>query len=353
MNITSEPYITATDGQEITLYTLTNDNNISVKIINFGATIISIETPDKDGSNSNILIEYKKPEEFLDNPYYLGSTVGRVCNRIKNAKFQLAGRQVNVDVNLDDKHIIHGGKDGFSHKIWKANIITDSVQPVLSMSYISPDGEAGFPGELQTTALFTLNNEDEFITEYKAHTSKETVINLTNHAYFNLEGSDSIRNHEIKINAGTFLPMTAEGFPTGKIEKVDGTAFDLREFKKFGNLHEYEEEQIKLFEGYDHNFIVDKSNDNFVAAVKEPNTGRVLKVYSTEPGVQLYTSNSIHEKTSKFTSFKQHCAFCLETQHFPNSPNIEYFPSVVIKPGDKFKSTTKLKFETIQSSQGS
>jgi aldose 1-epimerase len=347
MNITSEPYVTTPDGQQITLYTLTNDHNISVKIINFGATVISIETPDKDGKIGNILIAYNKPEEYLDNIYYLGATVGRVCNRIKNAKFQLGGRQVNVDANLDRKHIIHGGKEGFSHKVWKANIIRDSIQPVLSMSYISPDGEAGFPGELQTTVLFTLNNKNELITEYKAHTSKETVINLTNHAYFNLEGSDTISNHEIKVNASTFLPMTPNGFPTGKIEEVDGTAFDLREFKKFENLHDYEEEQIKLFEGYDHNLIVDESKDDFVAEVKELNSGRVLKVYSTEPGVQLYTANSIHEEPTEFTSFKQHCAFCLETQHFPNTPNVGYFPSIVIKPGDKFKSKTTLKFETI------
>ncbi|MDA3797989.1 MAG: galactose mutarotase [Kiritimatiellae bacterium] len=348
MNITCKPYTTTPSGETVDLYTLENDNNISVKIITFGATIISIETPDKNGKSENILIEFNKPEEYIDNIYYLGSTVGRVCNRIKNAKFQLAGRQVNVDANLDDTHMIHGGVDGFSHKLWTANIISDSVQPALSMSYISPDGEAGFPGELQTTVIFTLNNENELIIEYKAHTSKETVVNFTNHAYFNLEGNDSISSHEVKINASTFLPSTPEGFPTGKIESVENTPFDLRDFKTIGNLHEYDDEQIKMFEGFDHNFIVDKSDDKFVAEVREPNSGRVLKIFSTEPGVQLYTANSIHEDPSKFTTFKQHCALCLETQHFPDSPNIEYFPSTTIKPGDKFKSKTTLKFEKIQ-----
>lgn len=335
------------NGRKSTLYTLKNANGMTVKIADFGATIVGISVPDKNGVFDDITHGCGSLDGYLNGVPYFGATVGRYGNRIGNATFKLDGETYNLSKN-NGPNILHGGLVGFDKVIWNANII-EGDEPSLSFSHISPDGDEGFPGQLSLEATFTLLNDNSLIIKYKAKTDKPTVLNITNHSYFNLSGGTNIMEHQVKLNADKFLPVDNNIIPTGEMRSVQNTPFDFKDFHAIGErINDTNDEQIVLGEGYDHCFVINQQRNKLkkAATVYEPTSGRMMEVFTTEPGLQFYTANHLDgsivgKKGEKYT---YRSAFCVETQHFPDSPNKPSFPTTVLRPSETFLSTTKLKF---------
>jgi aldose 1-epimerase len=336
------------DGKEATLYTLTNKNGVEVSITDFGATVVSIKTPDNKGKFIDIVAGYESAAEYETGKNYFGATVGRYGNRIAHGEFTLDGKKYTLAKNNGENHL-HGGIKGFNKEMWSAEDVSKKDAPAIRFHYVSKDGEEGYPGNLSCFVTFTLTAANELKIEYSATTDKNTVVNLTNHSYFNLAGTGTILEHELTLFASRFTPVDAGLIPTGELRAVKGTSFDFSKSTAIGaRIGQKEDEQIKLGNGYDHNFVLDGSKGGklaLAAKVFEPTTGRGLEVWTTEPGVQFYTGNFLDGiSKGKGKTYERRSEFCLETQHFPDSPNQKGFPSTVLHPGGKYSSETIYKF---------
>jgi len=330
-------------GQPVHLFTLKNKNSVEVSICNYGGIVTSIKTPDKKGNFDDIVLGFDTLEEYIeDNPYF-GCIAGRFANRIAGGRFSLAGKTYQLTTNGGEHHL-HGGERGFDKVLWKARETSDNS---LNLTYHSKDGEEIYPGGLEVEVIYTLTDNDELRIDYAATTDAPTIVNLTNHSYFNLSGATDILAHEVLLKADRFTPIDEGFIPTGELKEVDGTPFDFREFMPIGARINNDHEQIKLADGYDHNWVLNGQAGELrhVASVRELETGRGLELFTTQPGVQFYSGNFLtHIKGKDGRIYEKRSGFCLETQHFPDSPNQPNFPSVTLKPGEKYEQTTVFKF---------
>ncbi|WP_312510125.1 aldose epimerase family protein [Chryseobacterium culicis] len=347
-NVHTSDYGVTPKGDSIKKYTLTNKNGMKVEVINFGGIITSLTAPDRNGKYEDVVLGFTKPEGYFEgNPYYFGALIGRYGNRIANAKFSLEGKTYEIDKN-DGPNSLHGGKEGFHTRFWNIEAVKDAKFPTLKLSYTSNDGEEGYPGKLTTTVFYTLTDDNALEISYEAETDKPTVVNLTQHSYFNLSGNftKTITDHELLINADHFLPVNETLIPTGEQKDVKGTPFDFTAAKSIGKDINAEDDQLKKGKGYDHNWILNGKGFRSIAQVYHPATGRLMEVLTDEPGVQFYSGNFLDGKFDTKTGGKNEfrTGFCLETQHFPDSPNQPSFPSTELKPGQKYHSKTIYKF---------
>ncbi len=329
------------DGKKVNLYTLTNKNGVQVKISNYGATVTSWVTPDRKGNKSSVVLGFDSLSGYLARPPYFGATIGRYGNRIAKGSFKIDTATYTLAKNNGENHL-HGGNKGFDKVIWDATPATDSTAS-LTMSYLSKDGEEGYPGNLKVAVKFTLTDENELLIDYSAETDKTTVVNLTNHSYFNLTGdvSKTILDHTLQVNADKYTPVDKGLIPTGELKAVAGGPFDFLQPHKIG-------ERIAAVDGgYDHNFVLTRETKELelVATLSDSVSGRSLEVYTVEPGLQFYSGNFLDGsfKTSSGTAINKYAALCLETQHFPDSPNQPAFPTTLLKPGEKYHTVTKYK----------
>jgi len=343
---------TTADGKTAELYTLKNKNGMQVSITNFGATVVSIMVPDKAGKVADVALGYDDLAGYELNKNYLGVLVGRYGNRIAHGKFSIDGTEYTLAKNNGDNSL-HGGIKGFNKALWKAKDVSNGGEAAVEMKYVSKDGEEGYPGNLSVTVIYTLTNKNELKIDYSATTDKKTVVNLTNHTYFNLagQGNGDILKQELMIDADTFTPVDAGLIPTGELKKVEDTPFDFRKPTAIGARIDASDEQIKLGGGYDHNFVLSRkaaTGLSLAARVSDAVSGRTMEVWTTEPGVQFYTGNFLDGsfKGKGGITYQKRTAFCLETQHFPDSPNHPSFPTTLLKPGEKYHTTTVYKFET-------
>jgi len=342
MNISKEAFGTTPDGKKVDLYTLTNANGLKAKIITYGGIITSLQTPDRNGNLADIVLGYDSLDEYIKSSPYFGALIGRYGNRIGKGKFTLNGVEYKLATNNGPNHL-HGGIKGFDKIIWNAEPVQSKTSVGLKLTYLSKDGEEGYPGNLNCTVIYTLTNDNELKISYEATTDKSTIINLTSHSYFNLAGHNSgdILGHELMLNADNFTPVDEGLIPTGEIKSVKGTPMDFTKPTLIGSRIE----QVKG--GYDHNYVVNRKDNTLklVARVYEPKTGRAMDIASTEPGIQFYTGNFLDgSNKGKDAVYNKHAGFCLETQHFPDSPNKPNFPSVVLEPGKKYTHLTIHKF---------
>ncbi len=347
MKITKSLFGKTNEGLEAELFTLSNDNQITVKITNYGAIITSIVTPDKNGELANIVCGFDKLESYLSDEYlgsypYFGCVCGRCCNRIDKGEFSLEGKNYSLAVNNGPNHL-HGGLIGYDRRLWTAEPIDETEKVGVQLSLLSPDMEEGYPGNLELTCTYTLNNNNELTIEYAAETDRTTIVNLTNHTYFNLTaGKEQILNHELELTAKTFTKLEG-AIPTGEILPVEGTPFDFLIKKKLGR------DIAGLADGYDLNFVLDNEDGDFVYAgnLSEETSGRRVEVFTTQPGIQLYTGYWIPELTiDGKKKFGNYSGVALETQHYPDSINKPQFPSVILVPGEKFYEKTSYIFGT-------
>ena len=338
--ITKESFGNA-DGKEVFLYTLTNDKGTQVKISTYGGVVTSWVSPDKNGQMSGIVLGFDSLSGYLAKPPYFGALIGRYGNRIAKGKFKIDGNEYTLATNNGSNHL-HGGDKGFDKVVWESSVANDSV-PSLSLSYLSKDGEEGYPGNLQVNVQYALTDEGELKIEYNATTDKPTVLNLTNHSYFNLSGdvANTILDHRLQVDADNYTPVDSTLIPTGQIVSVKGTPFDFTQAEKIGARID------SVKGGYDHNFVLNSKDSTLkkVATLSDDISGRQLEVFTTEPGLQFYTGNFLDGtiKTSDGKALNKNSALCLETQHFPDSPNQSAFPSTVLRPGQTYHSETVYK----------
>jgi aldose 1-epimerase len=341
------------DGQAIDLYTLSNKKGMEVAITTYGGAVVSLKVPDRKGNAGDVVLGYENLAGYETDKAYFGAIIGRYGNRIAHGKFTLAGKEYTLPKN-DGDNTLHGGTKGFNKRVWTARDVSNAAGQALELTYLSKDGEEGFPGNLSVKVTYTLPaNRNELKIGYSATTDKETVVNLTNHSYFNLagQGNGDILQHEVTILAARFTPVDSTLIPTGELRPVQGTPFDFRKATAIGARIDEDDQQLKFGKGYDHNWVLDKGltpAPRLAARAYDPQSGRVLEVLTTEPGVQFYTGNfldgTVTGKEGKV--YKHRYAFCLETQHFPDSPNHPAFPSTVLKPGQHYTSTTIYRFSS-------
>jgi aldose 1-epimerase len=342
MSIEKRDFGKTPDGENVDLYTLTNTNGLKAQIMTYGGIVTTLNVPDRDGHLGDIVSGYDTLDEYIkENPYF-GALIGRCGNRIGKGKFTLNGVEYTLATNNGPNHL-HGGIKGFDKVVWNAEQMETDEGPALKLNYLSKDGEEGYPGNLNCTVIYTLTNNDELKISYEAETDKDTVLNLTHHSYFNLGGHDSgdILGHELTLNADNYTPVDDDLIPTGEIKPVKGTPMDFTKPTAVGARID----QVKG--GYDHNFVLNNSDGSLAlaASVYEPKTGRVMEISTTEPAIQFYSGNFLDGSLKgKGAIYNKHNAFCLETQHFPDSPNRPNFPSVVLKPGEKYTHLTVHKF---------
>ncbi|KGF36734.1 aldose epimerase family protein [Hoylesella buccalis] len=347
----SKDFQTTIDGKNTDLYILKNNVGNEVAITNYGGAIVAIMVPDKEGKLANVIQGHDNIQDVIDSPEpYLSTLIGRYGNRIAKGKFHLHGKEYNLPIN-NGPNCLHGGNKGFNARVWDALQMDDQT---LVLKYVSPYGEEGFSGELRTTVVYSFNDDNELSIEYMSTTNKKTIINLTSHGFFSLPGianpTPTIENQICEINADYYIPIDDTSIPTGEIRFVEGTPFDFRQPKPIGQDIEADDVQIKNGAGYDHCFVLNKKEEgelSFAARLTEPMSGRIMEVYTTEPGVQLYTDNwADGYKGQHGATFPRRSAVCFEAQHFPDSPNHPYFPSVVLKPNQEYKQKTVYKFYT-------
>lgn len=340
------------EGKDVFLYTLTNSKGAMIKATNYGGIVVSILVPDKAGKMDDIALGYSDVDSYVKNSPYFGAIIGRYGNRIGQAHFSLKSKEYTLAANNNENNL-HGGLKGFDKVIWSAKPIKGKKSVGIQFDYTSKDGEEGFPGELQVTVTYWLTNNNEFKIDYKATTNKTTVVNLTHHSYFNLsgEGNGDILGHELVINAEKYTPIDEGLIPTGELAKVKGTPMDFRKFTAIGARIGADSEQLKFGKGYDHNWVLKRKNADdmeLAASLYDPKSGRLMEVLTTEPGLQFYSGNfldgTITGKSGK--PYPVRSGLCLETQHYPDSPNKASFPSVVLKPGETYKTSTIYRFST-------
>jgi aldose 1-epimerase len=338
------------DGIEIFMFTLTSKNGMEAAIINFGGTLVSLKVPDRKGHLTDIVLGYDTLGAYENGTNYFGATIGRYGNRIAHGQFTLNGAQYVLAKN-NGENSLHGGIKGFNKVVWDAKEGSASNGQSLQLKYVSKDGEEGYPGRLSVEVTYTLTDRNELQIDYSAATDKDTVLNLTHHSYFNLrgEGSGNILDHRLTLNADRFTPVDAGLIPTGELRNVQGTPFDFRTPVAIGARIDQGDEQLKLGKGYDHNWVLNRKDGDglsLAARVEETTSGRTMEVWTTEPGIQFYTGNFLDGKGGgkNGKTYNYRDAFCLETQHFPDSPNHQAFPSTVLKPGTHFHSKTVYRF---------
>lgn len=334
------------DGQSVSLYTLKNKNGIEAAITNYGGIVVSLKTPDRNGKLDDIVLGFDSLDGYLKTQPYFGALIGRYGNRIANGRFKLDGVEYKLAQN-NGPNALHGGLKGFDKQVWT---VKDAGPQHLTLTYTSKDGEEGYPGNLSVEVKYTLTDENELRIDYAATTDKATVANITNHSYFNLAGQSSgdVLGHSVELKAAKFTPVDKTLIPTGELKPVAGTPFDFTAPHKIGERINAKDQQIEFGGGYDHNFVVDGEMGTLrlAARVTEESSGRGMEVLTTEPGVQFYTGNfldgTLTGKGGK--AYQKRFGFCLETQHFPDSPNKPAFPSAVLKPGETYRSTTVYRF---------
>jgi len=343
MSVQKNPFGQMPDGTEVDLYTLTNANGLKATIMTYGATLTSLEAPDRNGQLANLTLSLESLSDYLAGHPFFGSIAGRFANRIAKGRFALDGTEYTLATNNGANHL-HGGRKGYDKALWKAEPITGADVVGVVFTHLSPDGDEGYPGTLKATVTYTLNNANELKMDYTATTDKATIVNLTNHAYWNLGGAaaGSILGHELMLNAERYLPVDDGLIPTGELAAVKGTPMDFTQPATVGSRIA----QVKG--GYDHCYVLKKSQPgelSLAARVVEPKSGRVMEVYTTQPGVQLYTSNFL-DGTLKAHGvvYQKHHAMCLETQHFPDSPNRPEYPSTILRPGQTYHEVTVHRF---------
>ncbi|HEX4169098.1 MAG TPA: aldose epimerase family protein [Bryobacteraceae bacterium] len=349
-----QPFGKTSDGREVYLYTLKNSSGMEVRITNYGGTIEMIRVKDRRGKFDDVVLGFSNLDGYTAkiNTAYFGALIGRYGNRIAGGTFKLDGHTYHIPTNDTPRpNSLHGGNTGFNKRVWRAKDVSTTDGPALELHYLSPDGEEGFPGNLDVTVRYSLDSNNGLHIDYFAKTDKDTVLNLTNHSYFNLRGAGSatVLTHKLMLDADRFTPTNANLIPTGKLVSVSGTPFDFRKSTDVGARIGNNSEQLKLAKGYDHNFVLNHPGDlsHLAARVEEPNSGRVLEVYTTQPGIQFYSGNFLEGKNRGIGGVYRHrSALCLETQHFPDSPNHPSFPSTVLHPGDQFHETTIYRFST-------
>ncbi|WP_299781822.1 aldose epimerase family protein [uncultured Formosa sp.] len=337
------------DSTTIDKFTLKNANGVELNVITYGGRITSLKVPNKDGKFENVIIGFDNLEDYLkDNPFF-GALIGRFGNRIAKGKFTLDGTEYNLAINDGPNHL-HGGVDGFDRVVWTAEPFEGEDNSSLKLTYLSKDGEEGYPGNLKVTVIYTLTNDNALDVSYEATTDKATVVNLTQHAYFNLTGdfTKDILDHEVMINADAFLPVDATLIPTGDIKNVEGTPFDFRKPNTIGKDINLENEQLSLGKGYDHCWVLNGEKDTMrkVASAYDKSSGRFMEIYTEEPGIQFYTGNFLDSTLPmpKGGTYGHRTGFCLETQQYPDAPNQKDFPSVVLNPGEMYATKTLFKF---------
>jgi aldose 1-epimerase len=349
--IEKKPWGKTAKGEEIELYTLRN-GKAEVSIATWGATVTSLRVPDRTGAIADIVLGFDSLEPYMKEHPFFGVVVGRYANRIGQGRFTLDHKEYKLTIN-NGKNQLHGGPEGFYRKVWKAQEVEAKDGPALKLTYVSPDGEEGYPGTLTASVIYTLTDDGSLRMEYSATTDKLTVVNLTNHAYFNLSGpgEGDILGEELMVKAARYTPVDETSIPTGELRSVASTPFDFRKATALGARINADDQQLKIGKGYDHNFVLDggvTKKPRLVASMHDPKSGRVLEIITTEPGLQLYTGNfldgTIKGKGGKAYAYRS--AFCLESQHYPDSPNHPSFPPVVLKPGKKYQSTTLYHFTT-------
>ncbi|HWR36223.1 MAG TPA: aldose epimerase family protein [Clostridia bacterium] len=347
LNMEKRAFGKTAEGAEVSLYVLTNKNGVEAAITNFGGALVSLKAPDRTGKLGDVILGYENVDGYVNDTFFFGGTIGRYGNRIKQGQFKLNGTTYTLAKNNGANHL-HGGVKGFNKVLWEAKDVSTADVPALQLSYTSKDGEEGYPGNLSVQVTFTLTDSNELKIDYAATTDKDTIVNLTNHAYFNLAGQGDILQHQLRLAASRFTPVDATLIPTGELREVKGTPFDFTVATAIGDRINQKDEQLKFGEGYDHNFVLDASTEALpiAAEVYEPTTGRTLTVSTTEPGIQFYSGNFLTGTApgKGGNKYPYRTGFCLETQHFPDSPNQPAFPSTVLKAGDQYKSSTVYKF---------
>jgi aldose 1-epimerase len=348
--VDKQPFGTGPGGTPVSIYTLKNVAGMEVKITNYGGTITSIKVPDRDHKFGDVVLGFDTLAGYTakSNTSYFGALIGRYGNRLAGGAFKLDGKAYQVPKN-DGPNSLHGGLEGFNKRVWEAKEVKSADGPALELRYLSPDGEQGYPGNLKVTVRYTLDQKNGLHIDYSATTDKDTVLNLTNHSYFNLKGAGtpSALTHKVTLAADRYTPVNSTLIPTGAIDSVAGTPFDFRKATEPGARIGQQNEQLKLGKGYDHNFVLNHPGDLTIAAAKieEPESGRVMEVFTDQPGIQFYTGNFLDgTNTGIGGPYVFRSALCFETQHFPDSPNHANFPSAVLHSGERFHSTTIYRF---------
>ncbi len=345
MNITEKTFGALPDGTSIKLFTLTNHKGVTVKVSEFGGIITEVWVPDRAGHTADVVAGFDQLEEYTKGHPFFGAITGRYANRIAAGKFTLDGHPYTLAVNNGPNHL-HGGVKGFDKRVWKGTPLPTSAHSVaVAFTYTSPDGEEGYPGTMPVKVTYTLTDDNELRIDYDATTDKPTVVNLTNHSYFNLGGRGSVLEHVLQIHASRYTAADAGLIPTGELAPVKGTGLDFTSPRRIG---EHIADYLSFAKGYDHNFVLDSGGGKLAACarVEDPKSGRVMEVFTDQPGVQLYIGNHLDGTRTGVGGavYAQHTAFCLETQHYPDSPNKPSFPTTVLRPGQRFQSTTIYKF---------
>ncbi len=336
------------EGAAVDVYTLTNANGLEVRAITYGAYVVSLKTPDRQGRLDDVVLGFDTLDGYLQSGSHMGSVVGRYGNRIANAKFTLDGRTYPLAANDGVNHL-HGGVKGFDRHVWTGEAVRKGEDVGVRFTLVSPDGDEGYPGRLETTVTYTLTPKNELVVEYEGTTDKPTVVNLTQHSYFNLAGQHSgdILDHELQIHADRVTTAGPGLIPTGALASLDGSPLDFRKTTRIGARIDHDDAQLQLGRGYDHNYVVNRAGPGLVPAARlaDPKSGRVMEVLTTEPGLQLYTGNWLGEEKGKAGRvYPRRSGVCLETQHYPDSPNRPEFPSTVVRPGETYRSKTVFAF---------
>ena len=334
------------DGTAVDLYTLTNASGMQAGIITYGGAVVRLAAPDRSGKLGDIVLATDDLDSMRKQTAFFGALIGRYGNRIGHAQFTLDGQTYKLPAN-NGPNTLHGGPDGFDKHVWKAEPGSGADGPTLTLTYASKDGEMGFPGDLTAKVVYTLTNKNELKIDYTATSDKPTVVNLTNHTYWNLAGEGDVLGYEVTINADRFTPVDDGLIPTGELKAVKGTPFDFTTATAIGARIDQDDQQLKFGQGYDHNWVLNKSDASLTQAaeVHDAKSGRVMEVWTTEPGLQFYTGNFLDGSAKgKGRTFNRRNAFCMETQHYPDSPNKPEFPSTTLRPGQTYHTTTVYRF---------
>ena len=348
--IVSAPFGTLSDGRVATLYTLRNARGMQAQITNYGGILTALRVPDKNGVRGDVVLGFATLPEYINKSPYFGATVGRFANRIAGGRFSIDGKSYQVAKNNGPNHL-HGGLRGFDKQLWHAKTMMTANGPALELTLFSPAGENSYPGNVNVRLRYTLENNNSLRLNYRAVTDAPTLLNLTHHSYFNLKGAGlgTILDHEVKLNADRYTPIDKTSIPFGELAPVAGTPFDFRTFHTIGERINESNTQLANGQGYDHNFVLNgkRGQMKLAATVREATSGREMRVYTTEPGIQLYTGNFLDGLDGKYgRKYPRRSGFCLETQNFPDAPNHPNFPSAVLRPGQTYRQTTVYEFST-------
>lgn len=347
MGITKRAFGKTKDGRQVTSYKLTNNNGMEAEFIDYGASLVKLWVPDKNGKKADVVLGYDTVEEYEKTTTYYGGFIGRCANRIGKASFTLNGKSYELDKN-DNGNCLHGGINGYNNRMYEVETFEEEEGPVIEFSRLSPDMEQGFPGNLDITVTYTLTHENELVIEYLAVPDKDTPVNLTNHAYFNLSGHNSgtILNHKVRLDADSFTPTDDKLIPTGEIAKVEGTPMDFRTLKPLGQDIDRDYEPLNFAGGYDHNYVLNTTKDEIklIGELVDDASGRRMEIYTDLPGVQLYAGNFIEGSAKGGGEYVKRAGVCFETQYFPDALHHDNFPDIVVKAGEEFDSTTIYRF---------